>query len=193
MQKINNSKYSQVLLDATIFPLCEPTVGNTVWEASPKITLCKTIATALKWETLEDTPKIILLNTVAIALKWKTLRAPQDTSPLCQKSRGATWTICIIVWSQLFDYIAVLHRIQMTEYRVQNYKMRAPGPLLYNMSNIVRIKCFILCHLIDSRALSQNLLHLLHRFCTYFSGPVVKCYSNLLYHNVQTSVSAALL
>ena len=30
MQKINNPKYSQVLLDATIFPLCEPTVGNTV-------------------------------------------------------------------------------------------------------------------------------------------------------------------
>ena len=30
MQKINNSKYSQVLLDATIFPLCEPTMGNTV-------------------------------------------------------------------------------------------------------------------------------------------------------------------
>ena len=87
----------------------------------------------------------------------------------------------------------MLHRIQITEYRVQNYKMRAPGPLLYNMSYIVRNKCFIFCHLIDSNALSQNLLHLLHRFCSYFSGPIVKCYSNVLYHNVQTSVSAVLL
>ena len=51
---------------------------------------------------------------------------------------------------------------------MQNYK-RAPGPLLYSMSNIVKTDFLhILCHLIDSNALSQNLLPLPHRFCTFF-------------------------